>query len=99
MLPHAVSVGGGEGSGVVVEARVSYQLKSLIMSEFHSPKKKKKRAERRLLQLQLWFHSGGVWMKGDSDHRWSAASSVTHRINAPATRTHAHTHTVKCVHP
>lgn len=42
MLPHAVSVGGGEGPGVVVEARVSYQLKSLIMSEFHSPKKKKK---------------------------------------------------------
>lgn len=42
MLPHAVSAGGGEGPGVVVEARVSYQLKSLIMSEFHSPKKKKK---------------------------------------------------------
>lgn len=38
-----------------------------------------------------------VWMKGDSVHSWSAASSVTLQINAFPPQTH--THSGECLGP
>lgn len=65
-------------------ARVSYRLKSLIMSEFHSQKR-----SRRRFQPRLRFHSRRASMKGDSVHSWSTTTSVTPSDKCP----HTHTHT------
>ncbi len=107
VLPHAVFVGGDTvaahwtrveggwwcwwwwwwwgfvvaGEGLISAEVINYERVSFSKTELETPS----------AAAPVSFQK--VWMKSDSVHSWSAASSVTRQINASTTHTHTHAHT------